>query len=245
MRVQGRAVRSDAGDGDYGRDGGIVKKSKWTSDLHWVREGKQDRSRKTQAKLLDAAEQLFVDQGIAGSTIADIAATADCSIGAFYHHYRDKQAIQFALFDRYAHEFEETTRVALEPGRWEGARVGDLLYGYVQVVLMNRREQPNRHRSIVVLAQAEPEIEANWLKLRVMLDNGIRELLLARRSEIGHDAPDLAVTFVLDQLGSMLRTRLSEPSMPSRFASQPDAVFVAEAMRSVCAYLQVDQPALD
>ena len=220
-----------------------MKRSKWASDLHWVREGQQDRSRKTQAALLDAAEELFAERGIGGATISDISAAAGCSIGAFYHHYRDKRAIQFALFDRYATEFEETNRRALDPARWEGAKVGDIVLAYVQVSIENDRERPGRRRSGVELARVEPEIHDHMTKLRVMLDTGIRDLLLARRDEIGHPNPDLAGTFVLDQLGSMLRTRLHEPDMPSRFATRPDQEFICESLRSVCAYLQVDPPA--
>lgn len=219
-----------------------MKRSKWTSDLHWVREGKQDRSRKTQAALLDAAEDLFSQHGIDGATIADISSAAGCSIGAFYHHYRDKRAIQFALFERYATEFDETNRLALDPARWVGAKVADILYGYVQLSIENDRERPARRRSGVVLARAEPEIEHQLTKLRVMLDTRLRELLMARKDEIGHPDPELAVTFVLDQLGSMLRTRLHEPDMPSRFATRSDDEFLSEATRSVCAYLQVEQP---
>jgi AcrR family transcriptional regulator len=219
-----------------------VKRSKWTSDLHWVREGKQDRSRKTQAALLDAAEELFSDQGIGGATIADISSAAGCSIGAFYHHYRDKRAVQFAVFERYANEFEETVRVALEPSRWEGAGVADILLGYLQVSVDGHRELPHRVPAIAEIARAEPEVQNHLLKLRVMLDVGIRELVLTRRSEIGHENPELAVTFVLDQLGSMLRTRRAEPDMPSRFATHSDDEFVQEALGSVCAYLQVSRP---
>lgn len=219
-----------------------MKRSKWTSDLHWVREGKQDRSRRTQAALLDAAEELFSVHGIDGATISDISSAAGCSIGAFYHHYRDKRAIQFALFERYATEYEETTRMALDPERWEGANIADVLAGYVQISIDNDRERPTRRRSGVVLGRAEPEIEAQLTKLRVLLDTGLRDLLMARRDEIGHPDPDLAITFVLDQLGSMLRTRLHEPDMPSRFATRGDDEFLREAIRSVCAYLEIDPP---
>jgi len=219
-----------------------VQSSQWTSDLHWVREGKQDRSRKTQAKLLDAAEDLFAEHGIDGATMADIAAAAGCSIGAFYHHYRDKRALQFALFDRYATMFEKTNRIALDPARWEGACIADIVQSYVQVSIENDRMRPGQRRAATELGRVEPEIRSHVLKLRAMMDTGIRELLLARSDEIGHSDPELAISFVLDQLGSMIRTRVHEPEMPTRFASQPDEQFFAETVRSVCAYLQVDPP---
>lgn len=207
-----------------------------------MREGQQDRSRKTQARLLDAAEKLFAERGIGGATITDISAAAGCSIGAFYHHYRDKQAIQFALFDRYATEFDETIRISLDPTRWQGASIGEILQGYVQVAIANDRERPERRRSGVILAQAEPELHAHLVKLRVQLDNGLRQLLRERSAEIGHPDPEVAITYVLDQVGSMLRTRLHEPTMPSRFGSHSDDQFVQETLRSVCAYLQVSLP---
>ena len=55
-----------------------MKESKWVSDLHWVREGQQDRSRKTQAALLDAAEELFAKHGTGGATISGISSAAGC-----------------------------------------------------------------------------------------------------------------------------------------------------------------------
>ena len=220
-----------------------MKRSKWASDLHWVREGQQDRSRKTQAALLDAAEALFAEHGIGGATISDISSAAGCSIGAFYHHYRDKRAVQFALFERYATEYEETNRVALEPGRWDGATIGDILLAYVQVSLDNHRSLPARIRAGVELARAEADIASQLVKLRGMLDSGIRNLLLARHEEIGHPDPEMAVTFVIDQLGSMLRARMLEPDMPTRFGQRPDEDFIRESMRSACAYLQTELPA--
>ena len=119
-----------------------MNRSTWGSDLHRVREGQQDRSRKTQVALLDAAEELFAEHGIGGATIADISSAAGCSIGAFYHHYRDKRAIQFALFARYATELDEMARLGLDPNRWAGATIGDILHGYVELTMRNDRELP-------------------------------------------------------------------------------------------------------
>ena len=39
----------------------MSRKSRWISDLHWVRAGQQTRSQRTQESLLEAAEELFRD----------------------------------------------------------------------------------------------------------------------------------------------------------------------------------------
>jgi len=220
-----------------------MERNTWISDLHWVREGQQDRSRKTQAKLLDAAEELFAVHGIEGATIAEISKGAGCSIGAFYHHYRDKRAIQFALFERFTCEYGSATTRAVDAARWQGARICDVLQGYLQLSLVADRSMPNRRPAAMELARVEPGMLDHLIKLRGLLDEGVRDLLLARRSEIGHPDPELAVTFVLDQLGSMLRSRMSEASTLNGFAARSDEEFVTEAVRSTCRYLQVELPA--
>jgi len=219
-----------------------VKRSTWVSDLHRVREGQQDRSRKTQVALLDAAEELFAEHGIGGATIADISSAAGCSIGAFYHHYRDKRAIQFALFERYATELDETAWLGLDPNRWVGATIADILHGYVELTMHNDRELPARSRSAVALSQAEPEIHDQMFELSRRREAGFSELLLTRSDEVGHENPRLAVAFVLDQLESMMRVRMHERGAPTGFGTQSDEEFIRQAMYSVCAYLQIALP---
>ena len=74
-------------------------RSPWISDLHWVRTGRQSRSRKTQESLLDAAEEIFFQKGADATSVADVAARAGCSVGAVYHHFRDKRALLLDLLD--------------------------------------------------------------------------------------------------------------------------------------------------
>ena len=219
-----------------------MKRSRWTSDLHWVRPSQQDRSRRTQSALLDAAERLIGARGVDATTVAEIAESAGCSIGAFYHHYRDKKAIQYALFERYVEELEAAARVSLDPDRWEGAAIADIVLGYVQVGVENNRERPGFKRAGNEIARTEPELQSHLDKVRTLLDQGLRDLMLARRGEIGHPDPDLAVTYVIDQLGSMMRSRMLENPLPTRFGGRADDDFVRESVRSVCAYLEVPGP---
>lgn len=219
-----------------------MQRSRWTSDLHWVRPSQQDRSRRTQSALLDAAERLIGERGVENTTVAEIAEIAGCSIGAFYHHYRDKKAVQYALFERYVDELERVARASTDPGRWEGARIGDIVLGYLQVSVENDRERPGFKQAGHEIGRTEPELQSHLDKIRTLVDQGVRELLLARRDEIAHPDPELAVTLVIDQIASMLRSRLLDTPLPTRMAARPDDEFVAEVLRSVCAYLGVDEP---
>ena len=56
----------------------------------------------TVAALLDAALELFTEQGFGASSIPEICARAGLTKGAFYSNFADKEALFLALFDRQA-----------------------------------------------------------------------------------------------------------------------------------------------
>jgi AcrR family transcriptional regulator len=217
-------------------------RSRWISDLHWVRPGQQSRSQKTQELLLDAAEALFSEKGADATSVADVAAQAGCSVGAVYHHFRDKKALLYALFDRMSERFRATTRDAVDPARWQGASSADILRGYLEFYLEAGRNRPAFKSAGLEAARNDPALRERYAELQSELTEGLTALLLARRDEFGHPDPVLAVGFVLDQLGSMLKTRLDAALMAPQLATRSDEEFVREALRSACAYLQVELP---
>lgn len=61
-----------------------------------ARKTKEDAEH-TYAALLDAAEQVFFDKGVAQTTLNDIAAAAGMTRGAIYWHFKDKADVLQAL----------------------------------------------------------------------------------------------------------------------------------------------------
>ncbi|MEM7018818.1 MAG: TetR/AcrR family transcriptional regulator [Pseudomonadota bacterium] len=220
-----------------------MAKSRWISDLQWVRTGQQSRSQKTQELLLDAAEVLFSEQGVDATSVADVAARAKCSVGAVYHHFKDKKTLLYAIFERMSERYQATTRDAVDPERWDGASITDILQGYLEFSLEAGRNRPVFKQAGIEASRNDPKLRENLLALYAEANEGITKLLLARRDEIGHPAPELAIDFVLDQLGSMIKTRLDELILPTQLAKSSDAEFIRESLRSVCGYLQVKRPA--
>ena len=54
----------------------------------------------TREQLLDAAERVFREHGVAGSTLAQVAAEAGVTRGAVYWHFRDKSDLYAAMCER-------------------------------------------------------------------------------------------------------------------------------------------------
>lgn len=74
-------------------------------------------------ELMDAAEALFVEKGVAAASIDGIVTAAGVSKGGFYHHFASKDAILIALQDRLVANFcadIEAAQSRLAPDDWHG-----------------------------------------------------------------------------------------------------------------------------
>lgn len=81
-----------------------------------ARRTKQDALATRQA-LLDAAEHVFLRQGVSKTSLADIAQAAGVTRGALYWHFKDKAALFNAMMDRVALPFNaKLEQLVLQPG---------------------------------------------------------------------------------------------------------------------------------
>jgi AcrR family transcriptional regulator len=90
----------------------------------------QQRSRATQARLLEATVECLVERGWSGTTTTVVAATAGVSRGAQLHHYPTKAALVMAAVEHLAELRAAELRAeaaALPPGQSRLDRVIDLL----------------------------------------------------------------------------------------------------------------------
>ncbi|MEM8621071.1 MAG: TetR/AcrR family transcriptional regulator [Actinomycetota bacterium] len=216
-----------------------IRRSQWTADLGLVRPGKQTRSFVTQQALLDSAEQLFYERGEDATTVADIAAQAGVSIGAVYHHFRDKRAVKLALVERFSDTYRATLTAAFDPDRWEGASIGEVVESYLQFSFAAGRARPSFLGSVFRLAAIDADVAGKMRDFRIVADTGLRDLLVARRANIGHPQPEFAVTIAVEQIHSTLRDRLYGAQVPTRLAADRDDAVAAEVARAICAYLKV------
>src|SRR6185436_14033987 len=99
--------------------------------LHWVKPPQQARSQKTLERLLDAAEELIAERGVASVTVSEVVRRAGSSVGAFYARFPDKDALLATLHERSCAEALATAELALDPKRWESA---DLASAVLEIV---------------------------------------------------------------------------------------------------------------
>lgn len=70
----------------------------------------------TRHKLLDAAEQLFLQRGVSRTSLNDIATAAGTTRGAIYWHFQDKADLFNAMMERVTLPLEQALQSAAQPG---------------------------------------------------------------------------------------------------------------------------------
>jgi AcrR family transcriptional regulator len=68
---------------------------------------RQERSRQTFDRIVDAAARIFERDGYAGTTTNDVAAEAEVSIGSLYQYFPNKDAILVVLAERHLEDVAE------------------------------------------------------------------------------------------------------------------------------------------
>jgi TetR/AcrR family acrAB operon transcriptional repressor len=97
----------------------------------------------TRDNILDAAEKLFVEQGVSRTTLQHIASAAGVTRGAIYWHFDDKGALFNAMMERVTLPLEAELQVLDAAGVADPL---DNLRNYVLAVLRRTVEDPQARR---------------------------------------------------------------------------------------------------
>ena len=117
------------------------------SELRWVTPPQQVRSQETLDRILASAEELVAEKGFDDASIAEIVRRAGSSVGAFYSRFEDKHALLHALSGRFVEQAMATADEALDPTRWQGASISEILHAVVRFLVSIYREQSGLMRA--------------------------------------------------------------------------------------------------
>lgn len=109
--VQASVLFAEVGRCGPGTAGRRKPASIYIQDCMYIRGAMVRRSKEdalaTRNALLDAAEHVFLAQGVAGTSLNDIAVAAGTTRGAIYWHFKDKADLFNAMMDRVAMPLEQ------------------------------------------------------------------------------------------------------------------------------------------
>ncbi len=208
------------------------------ADLHWVRPARQARSERTRDRLLDAAQEVVADKGFDGAGVVEIAELAGCSVGTIYRRFRHREGLMRALFEQLLVQWDETLLRAVDPERWAGASVAEILDGYLRFAL---RGGPGTAlmRAMLRMGLQDAELGKSLAAQHASTRGGIAALLKARRNEIGHPRPDEAIDFAVAVLSAVVTESVTGLPFDPKLRSLRKDELVTEAVSAACAYLRI------
>jgi AcrR family transcriptional regulator len=178
---------------------------------------RQDAQR-NRDRILAAAEQVFGEQGAAGST-EDVASRAGVGIGTVFRHFPTKNAlIEAALIRHFARLTERARRLA------DAASPGEALRALVREMI----ETGPTKITLISLAAADDGVPAGADAASRELRDAT-EVVLRRAQDAGQARPEATIDEVYLLIRSLAQTSAATPVAPSTLRRAADIVLAGLA----------------
>ena len=192
------------------------------------RKPRQARSKERVNRILDVAEQMFIEDGYEVTTTNAIATRAQVPIGTLYQFFGDKTAILYALAERYSDLFRQQF-IAIDSDN--GVPLPEYVEQIVDTIIQFFKDYPGYHAifmqaqgTVAEIEQLDRATDAQFIK-DWALD-------LAQRDAKLSEEECQTIAFVLVKaIGTILWLSLSEDT---EFRSR----LIAETKRFTLSYLQ-------
>lgn len=150
-------------------------------ELRWVKPPRQDRSRDTQLRYVEAAQRLLArGKSFAEISVAELAKEANSSVGSFYSRFRDKDALLHVLQIELNREGSATAVETFRIGREVKLPLEVLIRGFVALAVGYYRQQQGLRRALLVEMCNNRELRTRATELSHETCAGLVELLTER-----------------------------------------------------------------
>jgi len=191
-------------------------------------------------RMLLAAEELFATKEFADVPLAEIAARAGYTIGAFYARFTDKDALLRTLEERLYATVEEV--IARRTG---AAEEGELtLAQYIHALIADTatiyRLRRGTMRALTAAARHDRALRRRMDRVNAATVERFTGALVSHSTRLAHPDPRVAAEFVLVLIASTLRETILFRDGWTIPPALNDGVIVEELGRSVVRYLGLD-----
>jgi|SRR5579883_1124128 len=141
------------------------------------------KAEETGQKILEAALELFREQGFDGTTMRDIARKAEVATGAAYYYYPSKDAIVMDFYRRASEEMQPKIAAAVEGAKGLEARLRAVIdvklaqfapdRGVLRALLRNGADPKHPLSPFSTETQEIRDADIDWFR-RMLVDCGVR-----------------------------------------------------------------------
>jgi AcrR family transcriptional regulator len=173
-------------------------------------------------ELLAAARRLFLEQGVAATSIEDITARAGVAKGSFYLQFASKDALLEALRQRFAHDLlqeVEQAVAAVPAGEWRRK-----LAAWARAAVSAYLESMRLHDLLFYAARPE---DSQGMSDNPLIDHLQALLLAGAHAQAWHlDEPHDTAIFLFNGVHGLVEAHARRPGSPARrLGQQVEALF--------------------
>lgn len=163
---------------------------------------KQERSKQTKEKIVQAAIMLFQERGYERTTSNEIASAAGVSVGSFYVYFTDKRNLLLTIFDRVSDELFKNIFHNLTPEHLFEPELRPLIRQAVAQAIADKQKRAGLHRVIYELVLKDSEFAGRHKSAMQRGNTKLRELIsLAKKAGLTHDDLDVdAAAFMVQRV---------------------------------------------
>jgi AcrR family transcriptional regulator len=207
--------------------------------LRWIKPPQQARSKKTLGRVLDAAEDVIRERGVAGLTVSEVVRRAGSSVGSFYARFADKEGLLATLHERTCDEALATAELALDPARWQAADIASIIEEVIRFTAVQCEERLGIMLAFLALAASDVSYARRRAALEGKIGAMLGRLLHGRADEIAHPDPLLAASVIVRLVLATLESDTLARRLSSTAPAPKDEVLTNELSHAVEAYLGV------
>lgn len=160
----------------------------------------QRRASATVDAIFEATIQLLVKDGLSQLTTTRVAERAGVSVGTMYQYFPHKQALIYAVNERYLDRLAE--RVEATCREWQGNPAGDMVEALIDTYWHAKTEKPDVTRALY-RSVVEMDNEALISAFAVRTDAAITAMLASASDNDGSDARSNTRTLVTVIFGAV------------------------------------------
>ena len=131
-----------------------------TSKKTKIRIPQQERSRKTKARILKSAEDLFSKKGFHKTNSKEIAKHAGVAVGNFYAYFKNKKAVLLELLEGHNQQVIDSILTFLESRDLTTDDPRDFFVSMIESILKAHDHLPDYHKDITPLIHGDPDVKA-------------------------------------------------------------------------------------
>jgi AcrR family transcriptional regulator len=212
--------------------------------IEWVRPIHQARSQETLERILEAAEEVLAEKDFDNATVGEIVRRAKSSVGALYARFNDKDSLLVVLHERFCEQAVATTEAVLDPARWKGASIAEILSTALPFVVHVYQQKRGLLRAFMLRGCNDAQFAERGMRVGREISERLIALLLPRRNEIKHPDPVLAIDFGLRAAMDILDlTTFWGDMQRSKLTLTPEQMS-DELVRMFLSYLGIDTPGM-